>query len=57
MIMRKYCLVAIALMMSVAMNAQREKWKVADKGPSIDNYFTPATAEQSVPDLEGFIRR
>lgn len=57
MIMRKYCLVAIALMMSVAIYAQREKWKVTDKGPSIDNYFVPATTELANPDSEGFIRR
>ena len=50
-------MIAIALMMSVAMYAQREKWKVADKGPSIDNYFMSATAEHAVPDEEGFIRR
>ena len=50
-------MMAIALMMSVAMHAQRENWKVADKGPSIDNYFTPATAEAVCPDNEGFIRR
>ena len=50
-------MMAIALMMSVAMHAQRENWKVADKGPSIDNYFTPATAEATPPDNEGFIRR
>ena len=50
-------MMAIALMMSVAMHAQRENWKVADKGPSIDNYFTPATAEATTPDNEGFIRR
>ena len=49
-------MIAIALMMSVAMYAQREKWKVADKGPSIDNYFMSATAEHAVPDEEGFIR-
>ena len=55
--MKKYCMIAIALMMSVAMYAQREKWKVADKGPSIDNYFMSATAEHAVPDEEGFIRR
>ena len=55
--MKKYCMLAIALMMSVAMHAQRENWKVADKGPSIDNYFTPATAEATTPDNEGFIRR
>ena len=50
-------MIAIALMMSVAMYAQRENWKVTDKGPSIDNYFTPATAEAVCPDNEGFIRR
>ena len=50
-------MMAIALMMSVAMHAQRENWKVGDKGPSIDNYFTPATAEATTPDNEGFIRR
>ena len=50
-------MMAIALMMSVAMHAQRENWKVADKGPSIDNYFTPATAEAVCSDNEGFIRR
>ena len=55
--MKKYCMMAIALMMSVAMHAQRENWKGADKGPSIDNYFTPATAEAVCPDNEGFIRR
>ena len=55
--MKKYCMIVIALMMSVAMYAQREKWKVADKGPSIDNYFMSATAEHAVPDEEGFIRR
>ena len=54
---KKYCMMAIALMMSVAMYAQRENWKVTDKGPSIDNYFTPATAEAAIPDNEGFIRR
>ena len=48
--MKKYCMMAIALMMSVAMHAQRENWKVADKGPSIDNYFTPATADATTPD-------
>lgn len=57
MIMRKYCLVAIVLMMSVAIYAQREKWKVADKGPSIDNYFVPATTGAAIPDNDGFIRR
>ncbi|MDD6802657.1 MAG: acetylxylan esterase, partial [Prevotellaceae bacterium] len=55
--MKKYCMMAIALMMSVAIHAQRENWKVADKGPSIDNYFTPATSEAACPDNEGFIRR
>ena len=50
-------MMAIALMMSVAMYAQRENWKVTDKGSSIDNYFTPATAEAVCPDNEGFIRR
>ncbi|MGM9717952.1 acetylxylan esterase [Prevotella sp. P2-180] len=55
--MKKYCMMAIALMMSVAMHAQRENWKVADKGPSIDNYFIPATSEAVCPDNEGFIRR
>ena len=55
--MKKYCMLAIALMMSVAIHAQRENWKVADKGPSIDNYFTPATPEAACPDNEGFIRR
>ena len=55
--MKKYCMMAIALMMSVAMHAQRENWKVADKGPSIDNYFTPVTSEAACPDNEGFIRR
>ena len=55
--MKKYCMLAIALMMSVAIHAQRENWKVADKGPSIDNYFTPSTSEAACPDNEGFIRR
>ena len=55
--MKKYCMMAIALMMSVAIHAQRENWKVADKGPSIDNYFTPVTSEAVCPDNEGFIRR
>ena len=55
--MKKYCMLAIALMMSVAIHAQRENWKVADKGPSIDNYFTPSTYEAACPDNEGFIRR
>lgn len=55
--MKKYCMLAIALMMSVAIHAQRENWKVADKGPSIDNYFTPVTSEAVCPDNEGFIRR
>ena len=55
--MKKYCMMAIALMMSVAMYAQRENWKVTDKGPSTDNYFTPATAAAVCPDNEGFIRR
>ena len=55
--MNRYWLMAFALMMSVAMHSQREKWKVTDKGPSIDNYFTPATAEVMTPDSEGFIRR
>lgn len=55
--MKKYCMLAIALMMSVAIHAQRENWKVADKGPSIDNYFTPVTSEAACPDNEGFIRR
>ena len=50
-------MLAIALMMSVAIHAQRENWKVADKGPSIDNYFTPVTSEAVCPDNEGFIRR
>ena len=50
-------MLAIVLMMSVAIHAQRENWKVADKGPSIDNYFTPATSEAACPDNEGFIRR
>ena len=50
-------MMAIALMMSVAMYAQRENWKVTDKGPSNDNYFTPATAEAVCSDNEGFIRR
>ena len=50
-------MLAIALMMSVAIHAQRENWKVADKGPSIDNYFTPVTSEDACPDNEGFIRR
>lgn len=50
-------MLAIALMMSVAIHAQRENWKVADKGPSIDNYFTPVTSEVACPDNEGFIRR
>lgn len=55
--MNKLVLLAFALISTVAMHAQREKWKVADKGPSIDNYFTPATAEAATPDNEGFIRR
>ena len=55
--MKKYCMLAIALMMSVAIHAQRENWKVAEKGPSIDNYFTPVTSEAVCPDNEGFIRR
>lgn len=55
--MKKYCMLAIVLMMSVAIHAQRENWKVSDKGPSIDNYFTPATSEAACPDNEGFIRR
>ena len=55
--MKKYCMLAIALMMSVAIHAQRENWKVADKGPSIDNYVTPVTSEAVCPDNEGFIRR
>ena len=50
-------MIAFAMMMSVAIYAQRENWKVTDKGPSIDNYFTPATAEAACPDDEGFIRR
>lgn len=50
-------MIAFAMMMSVAIYAQRENWKVTDKGPSIDNYFTPATAEAAFPDDEGFIRR
>ena len=50
-------MIAIALMMSVAIYAQRAKWKVADKGPSIENYFTPATTEAAIPDNDGFIRR
>lgn len=50
-------MMAIALMMSVAIYAQREKWKVADKGPSIDNYFVPATTGAAIPDNDGFIRR
>lgn len=55
--MKKYWMIAFAMMMSVAIYAQRENWKVTDKGPSIDNYFTPATAEAACPDDEGFIRR
>ena len=50
-------MLAIVLMMSVAIHAQRENWKVAAKGPSIDNYFTPVTSEAACPDNEGFIRR
>ena len=54
---RRYFFIALALMSALAINAQRENWKVTDKGPSIDNYFTPATAETACPDSEGFIRR
>ena len=55
--MKRSILYLLALLSAVTAEAQKENWKVTDKGPSIDNYFTPASAEAATPDDEGFIRR
>ena len=40
--MKKYLTTILAVMLTMTMTAQREKWTVKDKGPSLSNYFTPA---------------
>ena len=55
--MKKYLTTILAVMLTMTMTAQREKWTVKDKGPSLSNYFTPATDTPANVDGEGFIRR
>ena len=50
--MKRSILYLLALLSAVTAEAQKENWKVTDKGPSIDNYFTPASAEAATPDDE-----